>query len=132
MSNATKNLNATGRRRTATANATIVTGKGDITINGRDIADYFITVEQRIEALRPLEATENRKKLDITVQAKGGGLKGQAGATSLAIARALLKLNPELRPVLKTKGLLTRDPRMKERKKSGQPGARKRFQFSKR
>jgi len=121
-----------GRRRTAVASVKLTPGNGEITINGRPIEDYFNTPTQRTVALQPLVATENLKKFNIEAKTKGGGLVGQAGALSLAIARSLITLQPELRTVLKPKGLLTRDPRMKERKKSGQPGARKRFQFSKR
>lgn len=123
---------ATGRRRTAVASVNIVDGTGKITINDRDFEDYFPTISQRLLALQPLFATDNHKKMDVIAKVHGGGLMGQAGALSHSIARALIKLQPELRPALKAKGLLTRDPRMKERKKSGRPGARKRFQFSKR
>lgn len=121
-----------GRRRTAVASTNLAPGAGHITVNGRDFEDYFTTQSQKIIALQPLTTTENLKKFDISIKTQGGGLVGQAGAVSLALARSLITLDPTLRPVLKAKGLLTRDPRMKERKKSGQPGARKRFQFSKR
>ena len=126
-------ISATGRCREAVATATIIPdGSGKITVNGRTFDEYFNTLAQRSTALRPLLITEKNKAVDVDVKAHGGGSQGQAGATSLAISRALIKMEPELRPVLKKKGLLRRDPRMKERKKSGQPGARKRFQFSKR
>jgi small subunit ribosomal protein S9 len=125
-------LKATGRRKTASASAIITPGKGSITINGRDHTDYFTTENMRALVVRPLEVVEVAKKYDITAKASGGGLMGQAGALRHAISRALLKVNPEFRPALKKEGFLTRDPREKERKKSGQPGARKRFQFSKR
>lgn len=123
---------ATGRRRTAVARANITSGTGQITINGREIDEYFITPAQKISATRPLLTTELHKSIDVVARTNGGGLNGQAGAVSHAIARALCEMDSELRPRLKAAGLLTRDPRMKERKKSGQPGARKRFQFSKR
>jgi small subunit ribosomal protein S9 len=123
---------ATGRRRTAVASAKLTSGRGDVTVNGRSFEDYFNTTTQRTLALQPLLVTDNHKKYDVSASTRGGGLTGQAGALSLAISRALVSLNPELKSVLRTHGLLTRDSRMKERKKSGQPGARKRFQFSKR
>lgn len=125
-------FSASGRRKTATARVNLRAGNGKVTVNGKDFEDYFVTPFQRIEALQPLHATENQKKLDVQVRAEGGGLNGQSGATALAISRALIQMDAAHRPVLKAKGLLTRDSRMKERKKSGQPGARKRFQFSKR
>lgn len=121
-----------GRRRTAVASAKLTPGHGEITINGRPFDDYFSTATQRTLAVQPLLATENLKKFNIEIKTKGGGLVGQAGAVSLAISRSLITVHPELRAILKPKGMLMRDPRMKERKKSGQPGARKRFQFSKR
>lgn len=123
---------ATGRRKTAVARINLVEGSGTVTVNNQPIDNYFVTSTQRSQALLPLLVTENNKKYDVNVRTEGGGLNGQAGATSLAIARALLEINPELRLKLREHGLLTRDPRMRERKKSGQPGARKRFQFSKR
>jgi small subunit ribosomal protein S9 len=122
----------TGRRKTAVATAKLSPGNGKITVNDRKFDDYFTVVSHRIAALKPLTLTENQKKFDIEIKAHGGGLTGQAEAASMAIARALIRLDSELRPTLKKAGLLTRDSRMKERKKSGQPGARKRFQFSKR
>ncbi|MEM9399184.1 MAG: 30S ribosomal protein S9 [Verrucomicrobiota bacterium] len=123
---------ATGRRKSSTARVNLKDGSGKITVNGRDFDEYFVTPGQRIEALRPLLTTELQKKFDILVRTDGGGLNGQAGAIKMAIARALNQYDGELRSVLKKAGFLTRDSRMKERKKSGQPGARKRFQFSKR
>jgi len=123
---------ATGRRKTAVSRINLVEGTGTVTVNSQPIDSYFVTSTQRSQALQPLLVTENNKKYDVNVRTDGGGLNGQAGATSLAIARALLEINPELRVKLREHGLLTRDPRMRERKKSGQPGARKRFQFSKR
>ncbi len=129
---ASSTVQTTGRRKEAVASIKLVPGTGQIQVNGRDVNDYFTTTTSRIEAVKPLTVIEGGKNFDIEVKAHGGGLQGQAGALSLAISRALLKVNPEFRPVLKAGGFLTRDPRMKERKKSGQPGARKRFQFSKR
>ena len=125
-------ISTLGRRKTATARVNLKSGKGTITVNGQPYDEYFRTPAQRIQAIQPLVLTENQKKFDVQIRAAGGGLQGQAGASSLAISRALVKADIALRPTLKAKGLLTRDSRMKERKKSGQPGARKRFQFSKR
>ncbi len=130
MSEAT--ISATGRRKTATASVRIAPGSGKITVNGRPYDDYFQVTAQQSAVLKPLEIAKSRNAFDITARAVGGGVAGQAGAVSLGIARALLQVNAELRAPLKAEGLLTRDPRMKERKKPGQPGARKRFQFSKR
>ncbi len=123
---------ATGRRKTASARARLVPGEGRVTVNGRAFEDYFPTASQQITALAPLQATGNAQKFDIEVSTRGGGATGQVGAVRLAISRALLLVDSTFRPALKEQGMLTRDPRMKERKKSGQPGARKRFQFSKR
>ena len=122
----------TGRRKTAVARIQMVRGAGLVSVNGRDFEDYFTTPAMKSLALQPLQLTESAKKFDIKVNAHGGGLVGQAGALSLALARALILVDPTLRPTLKKPGLLRRDSREKERKKSGQPGARKRFQFSKR
>jgi Ribosomal protein S9 len=123
---------ATGRRRTAVASVRLTAGSGKIEVNKREFNDYFPTASLQTAVLRPLELAGRKQNLDIILKISGGGVTGQAGASSLAIARALLKLDANLRPDLKKNGLLTRDPRMKERKKPGQPGARKRFQFSKR
>lgn len=123
---------ATGRRKTAAVRARLTPGEGHISINGRALEEYFPTLAQQNTVLSPLQVTGNAQKFDIEVSAKGGGLSGQAGATRLAISRALLELDAAHRPTLKAEGFLTRDGRAKERKKSGQPGARKRFQFSKR
>ncbi len=123
---------ATGRRKTAVASVQLSKGTGAIKVNGREFEEYFPTTNLRDHALLALEVSENSKKFDLVVRTSGGGPMGQAGALRLAIARALLKLNPESRGSFREHGLLTRDPRSKERKKSGQPGARKRFQFSKR
>ena len=125
-------IQATGRRKTAVASIKLTPGTGRIRINGRAFEDYFNTSTALIEAVKPLTVAESTKKYDIEVKAVGGGLGGQAGALSLALARALIQVDPALRTTLKKPGLLRRDPRQKERKKPGQPGARKRFQFSKR
>lgn len=132
MSTSDSTISATGRRKSAVASVNLTPGKGAVEINGRDIDEYFVTSEQKSVALLPLLTADQSKKFDLKVRAHGGGLMGQAGAISLAVARALIQVDPALRTTLKKPGLLRRDPRMKERKKSGQPGARKRFQFSKR
>jgi small subunit ribosomal protein S9 len=123
---------ATGRRRTSVASVRLKSGSGKIEVNSREFNDYFPTTSLQTAVLRPLELSGRKQTVDISLKTSGGGVNGQAGASSLAIARALLKLDDTLRPELKKNGLLTRDPRMKERKKPGRPGARKRFQFSKR
>lgn len=123
---------ATGRRKTAVARVIMEPGEGKITVNDRPYEDYFPTVALQNVVTYPFHAVNAAKKWDLRVRAHGGGLTGQVGALRLAISRALLKMDPTLRPKLKEEGLLTRDSRMKERKKPGQPGARKRFQFSKR
>lgn len=122
----------TGRRKTAVARISIVTGTGKIRVNGRNFDDYFPTISQQNTVLKPFEVVNAMKSYDVEAKTSGGGLQGQAGALSLAIARALNEFNPEHRAALKVESLLTRDPRMRERKKPGRPGARKRFQFSKR
>jgi len=122
----------TGRRKTAVARVRIATGTGKITVNGRAFEVYFPTDTLRATVAQPLTVTGTNSKLDVRVNVVGGGPAGQAGATRHGIARALLKFDVTLRPALKTEGFLTRDPRERERKKYGQPGARKRFQFSKR
>lgn len=123
---------ATGRRKTAVARVRMIAGNGKIEINGKSFEDYFPTVPLQNTLLQPLVAVKLSNAYDITINTSGGGATGQAGAARLAIARALLQVEGDLRGALKSEGLLRRDPRMKERKKSGQPGARKRFQFSKR
>lgn len=123
---------ATGRRKEATARVDLVPGSGEIKVNGRDFDDYFDTGSLRETALSSLTTLNLQKDFNLKIQARGGGLSGQAGAVRLAIARALIKVNPDHRAPLKAKGFLTRDPRAKERKKPGRPDARKRFQFSKR
>ncbi len=122
----------TGRRRCAVARVFLRPGKGQITVNDREFESYFPTEAARSLVRQPLLATETADKFDVLITASGGGLKGQAGAARLGIARALIEFNSELRPKLKELGFLTRDPRSHERKKYGQKGARKRFQFSKR
>ncbi len=123
---------ATGRRKTATARVILVPGSGQITVNKRPFEDYFGTLSLQNKVLHPFHAANVANQFDVTISASGGGVSGQIGAIQLGIARALLKSNPELKTVLREDSLLTRDPRKKERKKAGQPGARKRFQFSKR
>ena len=122
----------TGRRKTAVARVRLASGSGKITVNGRPFETYFPVETLRGTASQPLTVTGTSDKLDVRVNVSGGGPNGQAGAVRHGIARALLKFDANLRPSLKAEGCLTRDPRMRERKKYGQPGARKRFQFSKR
>ena len=122
----------TGRRRTAVARVRLASGSGKFTVNGRAMENYFPIESQRTTITQPLIRTENAAKFDVRVNVHGGGLSGQAGAVRHGIARALLEADANLRPTLKSEGFLTRDPRKKERKKYGQPGARKRFQYSKR
>jgi small subunit ribosomal protein S9 len=123
---------ATGRRKTSVARIRMTAGSGKIEINGRNFEDYFPTAPLQNTVLQPLQTAKAVNAYDLSINATGGGATGQAGAARLAISRALLQVDGELRAQLKGEGLLRRDPRMKERKKSGQPGARKRFQFSKR
>jgi small subunit ribosomal protein S9 len=122
----------TGRRKCSVARVILRPGEGAIKINGRTIENYFPTESTRAMVRQPLAAAEMTDKFDIVILTDGGGVAGQAGAIRLGIARALVEFNTELRPRLKKAGLLTRDPRKHERKKYGQKGARKRFQFSKR
>jgi len=123
---------ATGKRKCATASVRLRLGTGKLKINGKAYNDYFTVKSLRGYINQPLAVTETLKKFDFTVRVKGGGINGQAGALRHGIARALEKWDNEFRPVLKDCGMLTRDSRVKERKKPGQPGARKKFQFSKR
>jgi len=123
---------ATGRRKTAVARIWLTEGSGKITINGRAFEEYFATLPLQNQVLAPFQETNLVNKFDVTTVVRGSGLQGQSGAIKLAVARALTQMDPELRGKLKLAGLLRRDPRAKERKKAGQPGARKRFQFSKR
>ena len=122
----------TGRRKTAVARVFLRNGKGGITVNGRTMDEYFPMESARAVVRQPLLATETADKFDVVILTDGGGIAGQAGAVRLGIARALVEFNSELRKKLKELGFLTRDPRQHERKKYGQKGARKRFQFSKR
>ena len=122
----------TGRRKTAVARVRLSSGTGKITVNGRAFENYFPTDTLRMQALQSLTVTGTADKFDARVNVTGGGPNGQAGAVRHGIARALLVADIALRPTLKAQGLLTRDSRMRERKKYGQPGARKRFQYSKR
>jgi small subunit ribosomal protein S9 len=125
-------INTVGRRKAAVARIYVNEGKGQITVNQKDYKEYF--PEERLQYVveQPIKIAEVEGKYDIKVNLDGGGFKGQAEALRLAIARALIKIDPEMKPALKSNGLLTRDPREVERKKPGQPKARKRFQFSKR
>jgi small subunit ribosomal protein S9 len=125
-------INTVGRRKSAIARIYLTQGKGKITVNDRDVAEYFKTDQLVYVVKQPLLELGLTENFDIKVNMYGGGYNGQAEALRLAIARALIKLNEENRPALKAKGFLTRDSRIVERKKPGQPGARKRFQFSKR
>ena len=129
----TEEFLGTGRRKTAVARVRLTSdGSGKITVNGRAVENYFTVENQRTIAVQPLETVEMNEKADVRVRVSGGGIAGQAGAVRLGIARALEKYNGELRQALKDAGHLSRDPRKKERKKPGQPGARKHFQYSKR
>lgn len=122
----------TGRRKTSVARVRLASGSGKITVNGRTFETYFPTDTLRMVVTQPLTVTSTTGKFDVRVNVQGGGPHGQAGAVRHGIARALLEADINLRPTLKSEGLLTRDSREKERKKYGQPGARKRFQYSKR
>jgi small subunit ribosomal protein S9 len=122
----------TGRRKTAVARVSLTEGSGKLTVNGREFERYFSHENFAKQAYAPLLTTELKEKVDVAANVTGGGVAGQAGAVAHGIARALQKMNAELRPSLKKAKHLRRDPREKERKKAGQPGARKRFQFSKR
>jgi len=121
-----------GRRKNAVARVILRNGSGKITVNKREFEKYFPQKTNRDQVLLPLSLTETLGKYDILANTNGGGVTGQSGSIRLAIARALIDINPEYRKVLKPEGLLRRDPRMVERKKAGQPKARKKFQFSKR
>lgn len=127
-----KIFSAVGRRKTSVAQVRLIPGKGTVKINKREINDFFPIEFQRVNALRPLELTNQLGKYDIHANIRGGGISGQMGAMQLAIARALVEIDEENRSELRSEGLLTRDPRMVERKKYGRKKARKRFQFSKR
>ena len=123
---------ATGRRKTSVARVSLSKGSGVITVNGKAAQDYFDTKDMLDTVIRPLVLTGRADQYDMVISVNGGGKVGQCGAISHGASRALIKAEEELKPILKKGGFLTRDARMKERKKPGQPGARKRFQFSKR
>jgi len=125
-------FSATGRRKTSVARVRLVKGTGSVIVNGKDVKDYFDTRDMIETVSRPLVLTERADQYDMKASVKGGGKVGQSGAISHAVSRALIVAEEELKPILKKGGFLTRDARMKERNKPGQPGARKRFQFSKR
>ena len=122
----------TGRRKSSTARVFLTPGKGEITVNGLPFKNYLCRDTLATIVMQPLVATENIKSFSIKINVNGGGLAGQAGAIRLGISKALLQVNKDFRPILKSKGFLTRDARKVERKKPGQPGARANFQFSKR
>jgi small subunit ribosomal protein S9 len=132
MAESSDRIYQTGRRKSAVARVWLSAGSGQIKVNGRSMQDYFPRFGNRASLLKPLLVSELEGQVDITVKVRGGGQTGQAGAISHGLSRALTLYNEKLRPVLKKNGLLTRDARIKERKKYGQPGARKRYQFSKR
>ncbi len=132
MSAESNTFAATGRRKTATARVRITAGTGKFTANSRDFETYFSHENFAKDAYAPLETVEMKDQIDVVANVHGGGVAGQAGAVAHGVARALEKMDSELRAPLKKAGHLKRDPRQKERKKAGQPGARKRFQFSKR
>ncbi len=125
-------INTLGRRKTAVARLYIKSGSGQITVNNRDYKDYFCVPTLQYKVEQPLQLAQVMGQYDIKANLDGGGVTGQAEALRMAIAKALIEINPELRPAMKSEGFLRRDPRMVERKKPGQPKARKRFQFSKR
>jgi len=122
----------TGRRKSSVARVYLRPGTGEFKVNDRGFDQYFVTEAQRVEARQPLVTTETAGTFNVVVRVSGGGVNGQAGAVKLGVARALIRFNPEFRKKLKVEGFLSRDSRVKERKKYGQKGARKRFQFSKR
>jgi small subunit ribosomal protein S9 len=122
----------TGRRKSAIARVFLRPGSGNFKVNEKGLNEYFVTEQQRVSAQRPLVLTELASTFDVVTSVKGGGVSAQADAVKMGIARALIEFNAELRKALKSEGLLSRDARAKERKKYGQKGARKRFQFSKR
>ncbi|MEE3235449.1 MAG: 30S ribosomal protein S9 [Candidatus Latescibacterota bacterium] len=127
-----ENYEATGRRKTSVARVRLFPGTGEIFMNGRAVGDYLRRGALEMILVQPLDLTETRGRFNVHISTNGGGLRGQAGAACLGIARALIKYDPEMRAALKKGGFLTRDAREKERKKYGLAGARKKFQFSKR
>ena len=132
MTKKNESWNATGRRKSSVARVLMKIGKGSITVNKTDIKEYFGRDTLRMVLAQPLDILDIKGKYDITTKVTGGGLSGQAGAIRLGLARCLEQINPDFRAALKEAGMLTRDSRKVERKKYGQPGARKKFQFSKR
>jgi len=128
----TNTYRATGRRKEATARVRLTAGKGDFTVNRKPLDKYFTKETERLIVKQPLQVTNTMDKFDVIANLTGGGFCGQAGALRLGISRALVAIDPTYRDALKQNGFLTRDPRMKERKKYGQKGARKRFQWTKR
>ena len=132
MADQTEKYYGTGRRKSAVARVWLRPGVGKVVVNTRSLENFFPRATSRMLLMQPLVLTETDSKFDVTVNVKGGGQTGQAGAIKHGIARALLRFNEDLRGTLKKAGMLTRDARVKERKKYGQPGARKRFQYSKR
>lgn len=129
---AVKGYYATGKRKSSIARVWLKEGSGALVVNKRTYSEYFTRVSLKNLIMRPLELTGKREKFDVYINVRGGGISGQAGAIKQGISKALVEFDMDLRPVLKKAGFLTRDSRIKERKKYGQPGARKRFQFSKR
>ncbi len=125
-------INTLGRRKTAVARVYMTKGKGTVTVNKKDYKEFFPVAVLQSKIAQPFELTDSVGQYDVTVNVSGGGINGQVEAIRLGIARALVKVNEENKPLLKEEGLMTRDPRMVERKKPGQPKARKKFQFSKR
>jgi small subunit ribosomal protein S9 len=127
-----KQFYGTGRRRESVARVYVKMGSAAFTVNGRPVDNYFRNVAWHTAAVEPLKFTQTQDQVEVKATVKGGGVGGQAGAVRMGLSRALARLNPDLRPALRKNGFLTRDPRMKERKKYGQKGARRRFQYSKR
>lgn len=127
-----KQFYGTGRRRESVARVYVKMGAARFTVNGRPVDNYFKNVAWHTAAVEPLKFTQTQDQVEVKATVKGGGVGGQAGAVRMGLSRALARLNPDLRPALRKNGFLTRDPRMKERKKYGQKGARRRFQYSKR
>ncbi|MBP6460465.1 MAG: 30S ribosomal protein S9 [Crocinitomicaceae bacterium] len=125
-------INTLGRRKTSVARVYLSKGTGKVTVNKKDVKEFFPVALLQAKIQQPFELTETKEQYDVTVNVQGGGINGQAEAIRLGISRALVKVSEDFKPVLKADGLMTRDPRMVERKKPGQPKARKKFQFSKR
>ena len=125
-------INTLGRRKTSVARVYLTKGTGKVTVNKKDVKEFFPLALLQAKIQQPFDLTETKDQYDVTVNVQGGGVNGQAEAIRLGIARALVKVSEDFKPVLKADGLMTRDPRMVERKKPGQPKARKKFQFSKR